>query len=82
MQKDGYFPDQPAGWVTPALANVVNGLTLEGKAKHRFPNFIDSSVAVSIIKHESTNSEFAQLEYLSFLLALRVPSGALSLVRA
>ena len=82
LKKACFFLDQPVRWITPAVTNLVKGLKLAGKAKLRFPNFIDSSLTVKIINRESRKSEFAQLAYVSFLFALRVPSEALTLVRS
>ena len=67
LEKACYFSDQPTDWVTPALTNVIKGVRLEGEDKSRFPNFIDSSIAVSMLKHENRNPEFPQLAYLAFL---------------
>lgn len=72
---------QPTTWETPALTNIINGIRLEGAATRRFPNFIGSSTAVNITNRESGRSEFAQMAYISFL-PIRVPSEALSLIRA
>ena len=82
LKKACYYLDQPATWYTPALVNIAKGLKLVGKAKYRFPNFIDISLLVRIIKHETRHSEFAQLSYDSFLFALRVPSETIQLVWA
>ena len=81
LKKACFYLDQPIDWATPAVSNIIKGLRLAGKAKLRFPNFIDSSLVVAIMKHEG-KSEFAQLAFLSFLFALRVPSEALTLERA
>ena len=53
LEKACYYLDRTADWVTPALADVIKGLRLEGEAKFRCPNFTDISMAVSIIKREN-----------------------------
>ena len=52
MQKACFYLDQPVNWYTPALANVVKALRLVGKAKYRFPNFIDIELLTKIIKRD------------------------------
>ena len=37
---------------------------------------------MQILKHETPSSEFAQIAYISFLFALRIPSETLQLIRA
>ena len=64
------------------MINVIKSLRMEGKSNFRFPNFLDSSSVLKIIKHESPQGEFAHLSYLSYLFVLRVPSEALAPRRA
>ena len=74
--------DQPVRWYTNAAVFIAKGLKLAGKAKYSFPNFIEISSVVKIINFESRKSVLAQIFYLAFLFALRVPSGPLIIRRS
>ena len=82
LEKVCYYMGHPATWYAPALVSIIKGLKLIGKAKCKFPNFLDSSILVRILNREAKQSEFAQLCYLAFLFALRIPSEALRAMRA
>ena len=64
------------------MKNVVAVLKLTAKGKFRLPNFIMSDTAARIIHVETRDGDFAHLEYIDFLYALRAPSEALQLRRA
>ena len=72
----------PLSWDTPAVANCVAGLKLQGKGKFRAPNFIRVDSIAKIIALGTRDGVFAQLSFMSFLYALRAPSEALKLRRA
>ena len=57
-------------------------MKLIGSGKFTFPNFIRSEVIAKILTKETRDGTFAQLCFISFLYALRVPSEALILRRA
>ena len=82
LRKACHFLQNPLTWDTAALANIVAALKLEGKGKYVFPNFIRSDLMQKIIRHDSRDSPFAQLAFLSLLYALRVPPEALNIQRA
>ena len=82
LKKACFFPDLPITWWSPAVTNSTRSLRLAGKGEYRFPNFISIGMVTAIIKHESKHLEFAQLSYIAFLFALRVPSEALVPQRA
>ena len=82
LGKACFYLNSPTTWMTPAVRNISKGLSLLAKSRFRFPNFIDISLLTKIITAETEHSEFAQLSYISFLYALRVPSETLTLVRA
>ena len=81
MRKVCFFLEESLSWDTDALKNTVAALKLRGAGMYRFPNFIRSDLVIEILIHDSLDSSFAQLCYISFLLALRVPSEALKLRR-
>ena len=82
VRKACHFLQHPLTWDTAALANIIAALKLQDRGKYVFPNFIRSDLVHRIISHDSRDSPFAQLAYLSFLYALRVPSEAINLMRA
>ena len=75
-------PHEPLSWDPDAVANTVVVLKPQGAGKYRFPNFIRVDFIVRILIRDSMDSPFAQLAYISFLYAPRVPSEALILRRA
>ena len=82
VRKACYFLEQPLSWDTAAVKNIVAAIKLLGTGKFRFPNFIRSEFVAKILAKESRDGSFAQLAYISFLYALRVPSEALVLRRS
>ena len=82
LRKACFYLERPVRWHTPAAANLIKGLKLAGIDKFKFPNFVDIHLIVRIIRHETRFSEFAQLAYVAFLVALRAPSEALAIGRA
>ena len=82
LRKACHFLEQPLSWDTPAVRNTVAALKLEGAGRFRFPNFIRSEFVAKIVAKETRDGPFAQLSFISFLYALRVPSEALILRRA
>ena len=82
VRKACHYLEHPLSWDTPAVRNIVAALKLLGSGKFRFPNFIRSELVAQVIKKESRDAPFAQLSYISFLYALRLPSEALTLRRS
>ena len=82
LRKACHFSQQPLTWDTAAVRNLVAALKLEGSGKFRFPNFIRSDFIAKITAKETRDGPFAQLSFIAFLYALRVPSEALILRRA
>ena len=82
IRKACHFLEQPLSWDTPAIANTVAALKLRAKGRFRFPNFIRSQLIAQILQFETRGAPFAQLAFLSFLFALRVPSETLKIRRA
>ena len=77
-----FFPQEPLLCDAAAVKNIIAALKLQGKGEYRFPNFTQSDLVVKISKHDSRDIPFAQISYISYLYALRVPSEALLLRRA
>ena len=82
VRKVCFFLEEPLSWDAAALRNAVAASKLLGAGAYSFPNFIRSEFAIRILARDSRDSSFAQLCYISFLFALRVPSEALLLRRA
>ena len=82
VRKACHFLEQPLSWDTREVATVAAALNLAGKGKFRTPNFIRIEFIAMITAHETRGGDFTQLAFISFLYALRVPSGALILRRA
>ena len=82
VRKDYHFSELPLTWDTPAVANVVASLKLTALVKFRFPNFITSDTVSRTIHVGTMDGDFAQLAYVAFLYALRVPSESLPPKRA
>ena len=79
VRKDCFYIEIPLNWDTQAVNNCVAGLKLAGKGEFRFPNFVRIEFISRIVNRETRDGEFAQISFLSFLYALRVPSEALIL---
>ena len=82
IRKACHFLEQPLSWDAPAIANTVEALELRAKGRFRFPNFIRSQMISQIPQLETRDGPFAQLAFLSFIFALRVPSETLKIRRA
>ena len=82
VRKACHYLEHPLSRGTPAVENVVAALKLEGSGKFRFPNFARSDFIARIAAKETRDGPFAQLSFLAFLYALRVPSEALVMKRA
>ena len=70
----------PSNWESPALINAIGGRKLE-EGGIPLPELYRKPDADKMVQRERKSSEFAQLSYLAFLSALRVPSEALQLRR-
>ena len=77
-----FFSQEPLRWGTSDVKNAIASLKMKGKGKYRSPNFIGIDIAIRIRIRDSRGSPFAQMAYISFLYALRVPSDAPLLRRA
>ena len=82
VRKACHYLDHPLSWDTAAVKNAVAALKLQGSGNFRFPNFIRSEFVARIAAKETRDGPFAQLSFISFLYALRVPSEALVLRRS
>ena len=71
-------PHEPLLRGTAVVKNIIAAIKLQGGG-YRTPNFIQSDNALRILKRDSLDTPFAQMEYIAFLLGLRVPSEALLL---
>ena len=72
LPRTAAFAGRPIG-----KKNVVAALKPVGSGKFRFPNFIRIEFIAKIVAKETRGGPFAQLSFISFLYALRVPSEAL-----
>ena len=82
LAKACFLMDMDTFWLTPAVRNLAKGLESSLDTSFRFPNFIFSKDLLKILDHETIDSQFGQLCYLSYLFSLRVPSETLQIRRA
>ena len=82
LQKVCFFTGSPVSWMTPAVRHVSNGLKKCQDNSFKFPNFIRIELLLRIIRHETVASEFPHACWMSLLIAFRVPSETMQLVRA
>ena len=82
IQKICFFIGSPVSWLTPAVRHVAKGLGKCQDNRFKFPNFIRIELLLRTIRHETVAIEFEQACRMSFLIAFRVPSETLQLVRA
>ena len=82
IRKVCFFLGESLAWDAAAVSNVIEALKLQGAGKYRSPNFIRSDFALRVLVRDSRGTILAQICYISFLFALRVPSEALQIRRA
>ena len=73
IRKAFFFPPEPKTWDTAAVSNIADALKLLGKGRYRFPNSNKSVLIFRILLRDARDSPLAQLDYISFLYALRAP---------
>ena len=71
----------PLDWATNAAVHTEYGMRMAGKNMIRFPNFIRSALIWRLVRGLSNNDELGRMAYISFLFAIRLPSGTLSIRR-
>ena len=71
-----------SSWKNEVIHAIAKGLKNKPSGKNRFHNSLEPPILDRILRHESWNSEFARLCYVTYLFMLRLPSESLPLTRA
>ena len=77
VKKAFCYLDQTKSWETKDVGNVFAALKLLGKGLFRAPNCICVDIVPQLREQEAGVGAFLQMAFVSFLLAMRVPSEAL-----
>ena len=71
-----------SSWKNEVILSIAKGIRNRPTGKDKFHNSLEPASLERIIRHESWESEFARLRYVTYLFMLRLPSDALTLTRA